>query len=39
MNGLVWLRPALRAVGVQGGMRRRDLQDLIDQVGLAGKVM
>ena len=30
MNGLVWLRPADRAVRVQAGMRWRDLQDLLD---------
>lgn len=39
MNGLVWLRPALRAVRVQAGMRWRDLQDFLDPLGLAVKIM
>lgn len=39
MNGLVWLRPAERAVRVQAGMRWRDLQDLLDPLGLAVKIM
>lgn len=39
MNGLVWLRPADRAVRVQAGMRWRDLQDLLDPLGLAVKIM
>lgn len=39
MNGLVWLRPADRAVRVQAGMRWRDLQDLLDPQGLAVKIM
>lgn len=39
MNGLVWLRPADRAVRVQAGMRWRDLQDLLDSHGLAVMIM
>lgn len=39
MNALVWLRPEERAVRVQAGMRWRDLQDLLDPLGLAVKVM
>lgn len=39
MNGLVWLRPTERAVRVQAGMRWRDLQDLLDPLGLAVKIM
>jgi len=39
MNRLVWLRPAERAVRVQAGMRWRDLQDLLDPLGLAVKIM
>ena len=39
MNGLVWLRPAERAVRVQAGMRWRDLQDLLDPHGLPVKIM
>jgi FAD/FMN-containing dehydrogenase len=39
MNGLVWLRPADRAVRVQAGMRWRDLQDLLDPLGMAVKIM
>lgn len=39
MNKLVWLRPADRLVRVQAGMRWRDLQDLLDPLGLAVKVM
>ena len=30
LNGLVWLKPALRRIRVQAGMRWRDLQDIID---------
>lgn len=39
MNGLVWLRPTDRVVRVQAGMRWRDLQDLLDPLGLAVKIM
>jgi FAD/FMN-containing dehydrogenase len=39
MNALVWLRPEQLAVRVQAGMRWRDLQDLLDPLGLAVKVM
>jgi FAD/FMN-containing dehydrogenase len=39
MNQLVWLRAAERAVRVQAGMRWRDLQDLLDPLGLAVKTM
>ena len=39
MNALVWLRPEEQAVRVQAGMRWRDLQDLLDPVGLAVKIM
>ena len=39
MNRLVWLRPAESAVRVQAGMRWRDLQDLLDPLGLAVKTM
>uniref|UniRef100_UPI0032B21525 FAD-binding protein n=1 Tax=uncultured Aquincola sp. TaxID=886556 RepID=UPI0032B21525 len=35
MNQLVWVRPADRAVRVQAGMRWRDLQDVLDPLGLA----
>jgi FAD/FMN-containing dehydrogenase len=39
MNQLVWLRPDEMLVRVQAGMRWRDLQDLIDPLGLAVKTM
>jgi len=39
MNGMVWIRPATRAVRVQAGMRWRDLQELLDPLGLAVKIM
>src|SRR3569623_1153133 len=39
MNKIVWLRPAEHAVRVQAGMRWRDLQDHLDQPGLAVKTM
>lgn len=39
MNQLVWVRPADRAVRVQAGMRWRDLQDVLDPLGLAVKIM
>lgn len=39
MNKLVWLRAAQRQVRVQAGMRWRDLQALIDPMGLAVKTM
>jgi FAD/FMN-containing dehydrogenase len=39
MNGLVWIRPEERAVRVQAGMRWRDLQELLDPLGLAVKIM
>jgi FAD/FMN-containing dehydrogenase len=39
MNGLVWLHPAERVVRVQASMRWRDLQDLLDPLGLAVKIM
>lgn len=39
MNRLVWVRPEGRAVRVQAGMRWRDLQDVLDPLGLAVKIM
>ena len=39
MNQLVWLDPDNRRGRVQAGMRWRDLQDLIDPLGLAVKTM
>lgn len=39
MNRLVWARPEARAVRVQAGMRWRDLQDVLDPLGLAVKIM
>lgn len=39
MNRLVWLRAADKVVRVQAGMRWRDLQELIDPLGLAVKTM
>lgn len=39
MKQLVWLKPESLCVRVQAGMRWRDLQDLIDPLGLAVKTM
>ena len=39
MNQLVWVRPEARTVRVQAGMRWRDLQDVLDPLGLAVKIM
>ena len=39
MNRLVWIRAESRAVRVQAGMRWRDLQDVLDPLGLAVKIM
>jgi FAD/FMN-containing dehydrogenase len=39
MNGLVWIRPEDRRVRVQAGMRWRELQDILDPLGLAVKTM
>jgi FAD/FMN-containing dehydrogenase len=39
MNQLVWLKADERRVRVQAGMRWRDLQDVIDPLGLAVKTM
>jgi FAD/FMN-containing dehydrogenase len=39
MNGLLWVKPDARAVRVQAGMRWRDLQDVLDPLGLAVKIM
>ena len=39
MNRLVWARPDDRTVRVQAGMRWRDLQDVLDPLGLAVKIM
>jgi FAD/FMN-containing dehydrogenase len=39
MDQLVWLRPEEHAVRVQAGMRWRDLQELLDPLGLAVKTM
>jgi FAD/FMN-containing dehydrogenase len=39
MNQLVWLKADEKRVRVQAGMRWRDLQDLIDPLGLAVKTM
>lgn len=39
MNRLVWVRPEARTVRVQAGMRWRDLQDALDPLGLAVKIM
>ena len=39
MKQLVWLKPDERRVRVQAGMRWRDLQDVIDPLGLAVKTM
>ena len=39
MNRLVWVKPENRTVRVQAGMRWRDLQDVLDPLGLAVKIM
>lgn len=39
MNALVWFKPEERCVRVQAGMRWRDLQDVVDPLGLAVKTM
>lgn len=39
MNQLVWLRAEGKTVRVQAGMRWRDLQDMLDPLGLAVKTM
>ncbi|WP_298923298.1 FAD-binding oxidoreductase [uncultured Ramlibacter sp.] len=39
MNALLWVRPAQRMVRVQAGMRWRDLQDVLDPLGLAVETM
>lgn len=39
MNRLVWVKPQSLAVRVQAGMRWRDLQDVLDPLGLAVKIM
>lgn len=39
MNRLVWIRPESRTVRVQAGMRWRDLQDVLDPLGLSVKIM
>ena len=39
MNALVWIKPRELAVRVQAGMRWRDLQDLLDPLGLAVRTM
>jgi FAD/FMN-containing dehydrogenase len=39
LNRLVWFRPAERTVRVQAGMRWRELQQLLQPVGLAVKTM
>ncbi len=39
MNRLVWLHAEQRTVRVQAGMRWRDLQDVLDPLGLAVKTM
>lgn len=39
MNRLLWVKPDERRVRVQAGMRWRDLQDLIDPLGLSAKTM
>ncbi|WP_255370107.1 FAD-binding oxidoreductase [Roseateles sp. YR242] len=39
MNRLVWVRAADHQVRVQAGMRWRDLQDVLDPLGLAVKTM
>ena len=39
MNRLVWIRADSRSVRVQAGMRWRDLQDVLDPLGLSVKIM
>ena len=39
MNRLIWVRREAKAVRVQAGMRWRDLQDVLDPLNLAVKVM
>ena len=39
MNRLVWVRADSRTARVQGGMRWRDLQDVLDPLGLSVKIM
>ncbi|WP_425259198.1 FAD-binding oxidoreductase [Rubrivivax sp. RP6-9] len=39
MNRLVWVRPEARTVRVQAGMRWRDLQEVLDPLGLAVMIM
>ena len=39
MNRLLWVKPDERRVRVQAGMRWRDLQDVIDPLGLSAKTM
>ena len=39
LDRLLWIDPATRRARVQAGMRWRDLQDHIDPLGLAAKVM
>jgi FAD/FMN-containing dehydrogenase len=39
MNGLVWVKPHEHTVRVQAGMRWRDLQDVLDPLGLSVKIM
>ena len=39
MNRLVWIQPEEKRVRVQAGMRWRDLQDVLDPLGLAVKTM
>ena len=39
MNKLIWLKPTEHLVRVQAGMRWRDLQDHLDPLGLAVKIM
>lgn len=39
MNALVWINPHEKRVRVQAGMRWRDLQDILDPLGLAVKTM
>ncbi|KQV98424.1 FAD-binding protein [Rhizobacter sp. Root1221] len=39
MNRLVWIRPEDKVVRVQAGMRWRDLQDVLDPLGLAVRTM
>lgn len=39
MNALLWIKPREKRVRVQAGMRWRDLQDILDPLGLAVKTM